>query len=402
MLAGKHIVLGITGSIAAYKSAYLVRSLVKEGAHVRVVMTPGASDFITPLTLSTLSREPVFQDISSGSDWNNHVELGMWADLMVIAPATANTLARMAHGICDNMLLATFLSAKCPVWVAPAMDLDMWQHPSTRRNLTQLTADGIHLIDVGTGELASGLNGPGRMAEPDQILHEIRAFFSEGRPLAGQKYLVTAGPTFESIDPVRFIGNRSSGRMGIEIADALARKGAQVYLVQGPGSLMPSDPGVKTEKVESASDMFEAVRRQLDQMNGFIMAAAVADYAPIHTATQKVKKSDLNWHLELAKTPDIAAWVGQRKRDDQILIGFALETENELENARSKRSRKNMDMIVLNSLRDPGSGFDVETNQVTLISKEEEIELPLMLKREVASWIVDWVAEKKRTTEDTQ
>jgi len=402
MLKDKHIVLGVTGSIAAYKAAILVRGLIKEGAQVRVIMTPGAKDFITPLTLSTLARSEVLSDISTEEGWNNHVELGLWADLMVIAPATANTLAKMANGLCDNMLTATYLSSRCPVWVAPAMDLDMWQHPTTRRNVEQLLSDGVRLIDVADGELASGLSGPGRMAEPEHILQLIKDHFSGSAPLLGKRFLVTAGPTYEPIDPVRFIGNRSSGKMGIAIAEYLAGKGADVHLVIGPGKLEARHPSIQTERVETAEEMYMAVRKKLDVMDGFVMAAAVADYRPIHTAPQKLKKADHQWHIELERTEDIAGWVGQRKRDEQVLIGFALETENELENARSKRTRKNMDMIVLNSLRDPGSGFDVNTNQVTLISQEEEIELPLMAKTEVAKWIVDWLVEKKFRASDTQ
>lgn len=402
MLKNKHIILAVTGSIAAYKSALLVRALIKEGAEVRVIMTPGASDFITPLTLSTLSKHPVQSDISNGEAWNNHVELGLWGDLMIVAPATANTLAKMAQGICDNMLTATYLSAKCPVWVAPAMDLDMWKHPATQRNIDQLRSDGVHIIDVESGELASGLIGPGRMAEPESILQAIEAHFNKAGRLDGSRILVTAGPTYEAIDPVRFIGNRSSGKMGVAIAEELARRGAAVHLVLGPSHLRPQHKNIRVHRVESAGEMYQEVRSRLDEMDGFIMAAAVADYAPAQVATEKVKKSDANWTIDLQKTEDIAGWVGQRKRDDQFLIGFALETEDELENARSKRSRKNMDIIVLNSLRDPGAGFEVDTNQVTLISKNEEIELPLLPKSEVACWIVDWLQEKKYGQQDTQ
>ena len=402
MLQGKHIIVAITGSIAAYKSALLVRGLIKEGADVRVVMTPAAEDFITPLTLSTLSRSKVYRDISSGDEWNNHVELGMWADLMIIAPATANTIAKMAQGICDNMLLATYLSAKCPVWIAPAMDLDMWQHPATQRNLSQLKQDKVRVIDVNEGELASGLHGPGRMAEPEEIVRAIGDHFSKGKQLAGKKYVVTAGPTYEAIDPVRFIGNRSSGKMGIEIAENLSERGAKVHLVIGPTKLPITGNNIEVEKVESAEEMFQAVRKQLESNDGFIMAAAVADYRPTEVESQKMKKSDHNLNIELTKTTDIAGWVGQRKKDSQLLIGFALETDHELENARSKRTKKNMDMVVLNSLRDPGSGFFVETNKVTLISAQEEIELPLMQKSEVAAWIVDWMIENKTGEANTQ
>jgi phosphopantothenoylcysteine decarboxylase/phosphopantothenate--cysteine ligase len=401
-IKNKNILIVVTGSIAAYKSAILVRGLIKEGADVRVVMTPGAEDFITPLTLSTLSRSKVHRDISSGDEWNNHVELGLWADLMIVAPATANTLAKMANGICDNMLLATYLSAKCPVWLAPAMDLDMWRHPSTQRNIQKLNSDKIRIIDVNEGELASGLHGPGRMAEPHEIIEVAGSYFSKSKELAGKKYLVTAGPTYEAIDPVRFIGNRSSGKMGIEIAERLSERGAQVNLVLGPSNLHIEGNNIEIERVESAEDMFQAVRKQLDKQDGFIMAAAVADYSPAEVETRKMKKADHNLNLELKKTTDIAGWVGQRKIDEQLLIGFALETDHELENARSKRSKKNMDMIVLNSLRDPDSGFFVETNKVTLISSHEEVELPLMQKSEVASWIVDWMIENKVGQVNTQ
>lgn len=387
-LSGKKILLGITGSIAAYKAIYLVRLLVKAGAEVKVVMTPASRDFVSPLTLSTLSHHPVHIDLFQENEWANHVQLGRWADVMVIAPLSVNTLSKMAQGQCDNLLLATWLSATCPVVLAPAMDEDMWHHPFTQQNLQKLISIGHKVIPVEKGELASGLVGEGRMAEPETIFSFIQEHFFFREELKGRKAIVTAGPTYESLDPVRFIGNHSSGKMGVEIAKALYARGADVTLVLGP-SAQPSPSGIETIRVQSAQQMFEAVSDRFDQTDIAVMSAAVADYTPVNTATEKIKKTGDRLVLELQKTPDILRTMGERKKN-QVLIGFALETTNEKEFALEKLRSKNADMIVLNSLRDEGAGFGKDTNKVTLFDKSgKEFDLALQSKQQVAHHIVD-------------
>ncbi|NOS93659.1 MAG: bifunctional phosphopantothenoylcysteine decarboxylase/phosphopantothenate--cysteine ligase CoaBC [Cyclobacteriaceae bacterium] len=396
MLAGKKIIVGVSGSIAAYKSAMIVRLLVKSGAEVKVIMTPAAKDFITPLTLSTLSKNPVLSEFTNGEQglWNNHVDLGLWADALVIAPASANTLAKMAHGQCDNLLLAVYLSARCPVFFAPAMDLDMLQHPSTKENIQKLESWGNHQINPTFGELASGLEGKGRMAEPEEIISFLENHFSTSQKLKGKKVLVTAGPTHEAIDPVRFIGNNSSGKMGFAIAEQLAKEGAEVELVVGPTHLSPTTQGVKVTRVTSAQQMYEACTSCFAQMDIAVLAAAVADYRPIHTADQKIKKTNDNLVIELTKTHDIAAELGKLKKAHQLMVGFALETENEKANALKKIASKNFDLIVLNSLNDQGAGFGHDTNKVAIIHKSGvEKNFNLKSKKEVAKDIVDAIVE---------
>jgi phosphopantothenoylcysteine decarboxylase / phosphopantothenate---cysteine ligase len=385
MLSGRKIILGVTGSIAAYKSALLVRELVKAGAEVKVIMTPSSTRFITPLTLSTLSKNPVLVDFfDEGSTWHNHVELGLWADLMLIAPVSANTLASMAAGLCDNMLLATWLSARCPVFFAPAMDLDMYAHEITQQNIQQLVKSGNHLINPGIGELASGLHGEGRMAEPLEIIGYLNQFLKESLPLSGKKVLITAGPTYEAIDPVRFIGNHSSGKMGYAIAAEAAKLGAEVTLISGPSSL-PTPAMVKRVDVTSAIEMFEACLSNYPQTDIAILSAAVADYKPKKVAESKIKKKEADLNIELEPTKDILAHLGKIKTENQVLVGFALETDNEVENAKSKLERKNLDLIVLNSLKDKRAGFKSETNKVTIIHKGNKLkEFGLKSKQEVA------------------
>ena len=396
VLKGKKVLLGITGGIAAFKTAALVRLFVKAGAEVKVVMTPAAKDFITPLTLSTLSKNEVFSSFSDEEDenakWNNHVELGLWADFMLIAPATASTLSKMASGNSDNFLLATYLSAKCPVFFAPAMDLDMYRHPSTKNSFKILQEYGNVMIPAGEGELASGLHGEGRMAEPGDILQFLEKHFSENLPLKGKKILITAGPTYEAIDPVRFIGNHSSGKMGYEIAEAAAKLGAQVTLVSGPTHLNIDIKSIELIKVVSAEEMYQAVDHIFEKTDVFIAAAAVADYRPENVASQKIKKADENLSLELTKTKDILASMGARKTH-QKLVGFALETENEAENARKKLKKKNLDFIVLNSLNDEGAGFRSDTNKVSFIFQETKKDFDLKSKKEVAADIVQEIIE---------
>lgn len=394
MLKGKKILLGVGGSIAAYKSASLIRLLVKEGCEVRVVATSGALQFITPLTLATLSGNPVLSEFekNESGEWNNHVELGLWADLMLIAPASANVLGKMAAGLCDNLLLATYLSARCPVWVAPAMDLDMFAHSSTSRNLKTLNQDGVHIIDPESGFLASGLEGKGRMAEPEHIVEAVKSHFEKSLLLAGSKVLVTAGPTYENIDPVRFIGNYASGKMGFEIANAFARSGAEVYLIAGPVAIPEMHPNVHTTRVDSALEMYEACIHRFPECTIAVKAAAVADYRPEHVASEKIKKSAEDMVIRLVKNPDILFRLGQMKTKNQLLIGFALETENELENAHSKLVRKNADAIVLNSLRDEGAGFGTSTNLVTWVTAHDSEQWPLASKQQVAEKIVEKVA----------
>jgi len=372
MLEGKNIVLGVCGSIAAYKSALLVRLLVKAGAHVKVVMTPDSTHFITPLTLSTLSKNPAHVNYfkPDTGEWNNHVELGLWADMLIIAPASANTLAKMANGICDNLLLAVYLSAKCPVYFAPAMDLDMWLHPATRQNVTRLQSFGNILIAPGSGELASGLYGEGRMAEPDEIITFLSSTLKKKLLLANHDIVVTAGPTYEAIDPVRFIGNHSSGKMGFAIADELAAMGANVTLISGPSAEVSHQQNIKRINVTSAAEMLAACQSNFKTAKACIMSAAVADYAPVHVAEQKIKKQDGGLNIELKKTTDILKYLGEQKTPEQILVGFALETNDEEQNAISKLQRKNLDFIVLNSLNDAGAGFKKDTNKVTIIDRD--------------------------------
>lgn len=393
MLKGKHIIVGITGGIAAYKTASLVRLFVKAGAEVQVVMTPNAKEFITPVTLSTLSGKPVISEFFTANtgQWNSHVDLGLWADAMVIAPATASTIAKMANGVADNMLVTTYLSAKAPVFVAPAMDLDMMAHPSTSRNLALLESYGNHIIQPAEGELASHLIGKGRMEEPETIFAVIDDFFSSDESLKGKSVLVTAGPTHERIDPVRFIGNYSTGKMGYAIADEAARRGAQVTLVSGPVDISPKHPSVKVVKVESAREMADACASLFPSTDIAVMTAAVADYAPKHYSDVKIKreKNDIPV-VELVKNPDIAATLGSVKTSNQILVGFALETDNEFSNALDKMKRKNLDLIVLNSLRDKGAGFATDTNKVTIFFADGHRKtFPLKPKPEVAVDVVN-------------
>lgn len=396
MLAGKKILLGVSGSIAAYKSALLVRLLVKEGAEVKVIMTQSAHDFITPLTLSTVSKNPVLTDFIKDSTgvWNNHVDLGLWADAMVIAPASANTLAKMACGICDNLLMAVYLSARCPVFFATAMDLDMLQHPSTKNNVQKLITWGNRQIDPGHGELASGLIGTGRMAEPEEIITQLNTYFAASYQLSGKKALVTAGPTYEALDPVRFIGNNSSGKMGYAVAEELANKGADVILVSGPTHLTVSHPKIKVVRVTSAEEMYQACVSNFTDSDITVLSAAVADYKPTHREDQKIKKSDAVFTIELIKTRDIAAELGKLKKKEQFTVGFALETENEKGNAEKKIIAKNFDLIVLNSLNDAGAGFGYDTNKITLIDKNNiATEFSLKSKKEVATDIVNAIID---------
>jgi phosphopantothenoylcysteine decarboxylase/phosphopantothenate--cysteine ligase len=396
MLSGRKIIVGVSGSIAAYKSALLVRLLVKAGAEVKVVMTPSAKDFITPVTLATLSKNPVLVDFIKDDQglWNNHVELGLWADALLIAPASANTLSKMAHGLCDNLLLAVYLSARCPVFFAPAMDLDMLQHPATKSNINKLTGFGNQQITPGFGELASGLIGSGRMAEPEEIVALLDQALSAPKKLAGKKALVTAGPTHEALDPVRFIGNNSSGKMGFAIAEELAAQGAEVELVVGPTQLTSEARGVNITRVVSAAEMCSVCFIHFPKADIAVLSAAVADYRPLQKAEQKIKKTDGQLIVELTQTRDIAAELGKQKRPDQLVVGFALETENEIGNAQKKIASKNFDLIVLNSLNDEGAGFGHDTNKITLIDKAGgKKEFPLKSKKEVAKDIVKAIVE---------
>jgi phosphopantothenoylcysteine decarboxylase / phosphopantothenate---cysteine ligase len=392
MLSGKKIILAVTGSIAAYKTAILTRLLIKEGAQVKVVMTNAAKDFITPTTLSTLSKNPALSSFSSGENgqWNNHVELGLWGDAMVVAPASANTMAKMANGLCDNLLLATYLSARCPVFFAPAMDLDMYQHPATKKNIETLNSFGNLLIPPGTGELASGLSGVGRMAEPEEIIAFLAAYFSNTQPLKGKKALVSAGPTYENIDPVRFIGNHSSGKMGFAIAKQLAEQGAQVTLVAGPTQQQVAHANITRVNVANAKQMYDACTQQAPLQDIVVMAAAVADYTPETVANQKIKKAGEELVLRLVKTADILKELGKNKPQGQLLVGFALETNNELEHAKEKLKNKNLDFIVLNSMRDEGAGFGVDTNKICIIDKNNgRQDFDLKSKAGVAADIVN-------------
>jgi phosphopantothenoylcysteine decarboxylase/phosphopantothenate--cysteine ligase len=396
MLAGKKILLGVTGSIAAYKSAVLTRLLVKAGAEVKVLMTASAHDFITSLTLSTLSKNPVLTDFvrNKSGEWNNHVELGLWADAMVVAPASANTMAKMANGICDNLLLAVYLSARCPVFFSPAMDLDMLQHPSTKENIARLQSFGNRIIDPTFGELASGLVGLGRMAEPEEIIRHLEQHFSRSGRLSGKKVLVTAGPTHEAIDPVRFIGNHSSGKMGFAIAEALANEGASVNLITGPTQQHTQHPLISVKAVTSAEEMYNACTQLFPTTDITVLSAAVADYKPTVRADQKIKKKEDVLTLELTKTHDIAASLGKLKHNGQVIVGFALETEQENANALKKLESKNFDLIVLNSLNDPGAGFGHDTNKITIIDrKQQQKSFALKNKKEVAQDIVNAIIE---------
>lgn len=396
-MTGKHIIVGITGGIAAYKTATLVRLLVKRGAEVQVIMTPNAKEFICPVTLSTLSGRPVISDFFTANtgQWHSHVDLGLWADAMVIAPATASTIGKMANGIADNMLVTTYLSAKAPIFVAPAMDLDMMAHPTTTRNIALLKSYDNHIIEPAEGELASHLIGKGRMEEPENIVEVLDKFFCDEKPLKGKTVMITAGPTYEKIDPVRFIGNYSTGKMGYAIADEAARRGARVVLISGPVGIKPEVASVEVVKVESAREMHEECKKYFAESDIAIMSAAVADYAPAEVAEKKIKREkDEVPIITLVKNPDIAASLGKEKSEKQVLVGFALETNDEQSNALDKLNRKNLDMIVMNSLRDAGAGFGTDTNKITIFTRNEAAkEFPLKSKREVAGDILDEVGK---------
>ncbi len=393
LLVGKKILIGITGSIAAYKSIVLIRLLVKEGAEVRVVMTPAAKDFVSPLVLSVLSKNKVVVDWQEQYEWNNHVELGRWADVMVIAPLSCNTLSKMATGACDNLLMAVYLSATCQVLVSPAMDEDMWHHPAVEANILQLKTFGHHVMDVNKGELASGLFGKGRMAEPEEIINYLLEHFFRSNDFAGMKVMVTAGPTYEPIDPVRFIGNRSSGKMGFALANAFYLKGADVTLIAGPSHLQTPYHGIKRINVQTAAQMFEACKLEADA-NIIVMSAAIADYTSAAPATQKIKKAGDQLLVSLDKTEDVLQYLGNYKRPGQFIAGFALETENEEANAVEKMNKKNLDCIFLNSLNEKGAGFDTDTNKITIIDQEQKQSLSLSSKTELAFQLVDYIRGK--------
>lgn len=397
MLENKKIVLGITGGIAAYKACNLARLLIKKGAEVQVVMTPSAKEFITPLTLSTLTHKPVvseFFDRRDGS-WHSHVDIGLWADAMIIAPATASSIGKMANGIADNMLITTYLSMKAPVFVAPAMDLDMYAHPSTQQNIKQLVSYGNHIIEPGTGFLASKLEGKGRMEEPEKIVEVLEKHFSKSQSLTGKSVLITAGPTYEKIDPVRFVGNYSSGKMGYALAEACAKQGAEVTLVSGPVMLQTKHPAIRRIDVESAQEMYSAATTHFPQADIAILSAAVADFTPETTADKKIKRKGDELVLNLRPTQDIAAALGAIKNDKQLLVGFALETDNEVQNAQDKMKRKNFDFIVLNSLQDKGAGFRVDTNKITIIDRQQgTTAYETKSKQEVAEDIVEYIVSK--------
>ncbi|QCK14647.1 bifunctional phosphopantothenoylcysteine decarboxylase/phosphopantothenate--cysteine ligase CoaBC [Mangrovivirga cuniculi] len=396
-LKGKKIILGITGSIAAYKSALLTRLLIKEGAEVKIVMTSSASSFITPLTLATLSKNPVLTKFekNEAGEWNNHVELGLWGDLFIIAPASANTISKCVNGTCDNLLIATYLSARCQVMFSPAMDLDMYQHPSTKNNIEKLLSFGNIVIPAGKGELASGLEGEGRMAEPEEILEKVRFFFDKKDSLKGKKVLITAGPTYEKIDPVRFIGNHSSGKMGFAIAEECANHGAEVQLVSGPVSLKTNNPNIKVTQVTSALEMLKATDSMSSSSDILIFSAAVSDYRPSSPVSTKIKKeSSTPPTIDLTENPDIALTIGKKKRKDQYSLGFALETNDEQANAEKKLEKKNFNAIVLNSLNDEGAGFGHDTNKISIIGKNKKhLDLPLKDKRSLAKDIVKYIID---------
>ncbi|MFN3271294.1 MAG: bifunctional phosphopantothenoylcysteine decarboxylase/phosphopantothenate--cysteine ligase CoaBC [Cloacibacterium caeni] len=392
-LKGKKILLAISGGIAAYKMNYLVRDFVKKGAEVKVILTPSAENFVTKVTLSTLSKNAVYSDFyDQNGTWNSHVELALWADVLLVAPCTANTLAKMVHGICDNLVIATYMSAKCPVFIAPAMDLDMYAHSSTKENLEKAERFGHHIIPAEFGELASGLEGQGRLAEPETILQKIEDFFArnQSKNLEGKTVLITAGPTYEAIDPVRFIGNHSSGKMGFSLAEEAVRRGAKVILISGPTSQKTSNKNIEIHRITSAKEMYDEVFKYYEKVDIAIASAAVADYAPKIVAKEKIKKSEEEFTIELVKNPDILKTMGERKTH-QFLVGFALETQNEEENAKSKLQKKNLDMIVLNSLRDEGAGFQKDTNKVKILTHSEQKEFSLKSKDEVAKDILDFV-----------
>lgn len=394
MLHGKKILLGVSGSIAAYKTAVLARLLVKAGAEVKIVMTPAARDFVTPLSLSTLSKNPVLADLTENDSWANHVMLGRWADIMLIAPLSCNTLAKMANGICDNLLMAVYLSATCPVVVAPAMDEDMWHHASTKSNLQKISVFGNNIIPVENGELASGLVGEGRMAEPETIIAWLNRFFLTELELKGKKVLITAGPTYESIDPVRFIGNHSSGKMGAAIAEEMRKRGASVTLVLGPSDISLNS-GIEVIHVRSAEEMFNACEEVFSSVDIAVMSAAVADYTPAKISKEKIKKEEAGFAVELTRTKDILKHLGSQKRADQFIVGFALETNNEEENALKKLKSKNADMIVLNSLNDAGAGFGHDTNKITIFDKDGNVlTFDTKSKKEVASDIVNTIIQR--------
>ncbi len=396
-LKGKKILLGVCGSIAAYKSAILIRLLVKEGATVKVIMTREAGKFISPLSLSTLSKNLVLSELTIENDslWNNHVELGLWADLFLIAPASANTISKFANGICDNLLTAVYLSARCPVLISPAMDEDMWAHPSTKRNIQLLKQYDNIVLNVSHGELASGLFGKGRMMEPEEIVSRISLYFNSSQLLKGKKILISAGPTYESIDPVRFIGNHSSGKMGYALAEACIKNGAEVTLISGPVNISTPERLKKFIPIKTADELFNATTKAFTNSDITIMAAAVADYKPLNTASNKIKKKEDQFKIELVKTKDILSELGKKKKKNQLLIGFALETENELANAKEKLKSKNLDLIILNSLKDDGAGFGTDTNKVTIIDNGgKKKELPLKMKTEIAHDIVNIIISK--------
>lgn len=393
-LEQKKIVVGVSGSIAAYKSLFLIRLLVKAGAEVRVIMTSSAKEFVTPLSFHTLSKQPVASDIHNENEWNQHVSWGLWADLMVIAPATAHTIAKAAQGLASDMVTATYLSARCPVVFAPAMDLDMWHHPSTQNNLDLLKSYGNHIIAPGVGELASGLEGPGRMAEPEEIIAYIEDMLSTSRDFQDIPVLVNAGPTYEAIDPVRYIGNHSTGKMGVAIAEEFAMRGAKVHLVIGPGSTRPVHNDITITQITSADEMHEVCTSIFPKVKVAVLAAAVADFKPDQIAGDKIKKKDDGLTLHLVKTKDTAASLGKLKTDTQFLVGFALETSDDVKHASDKLMRKNLDMIVLNNPKNEGAGFGHDTNQVSfLFPQRPQINLPLLTKKEVASRIVDEVSQ---------
>mgnify|MGYP006382149657 FL=1 len=396
-IQGKKILICISGGIAAYKINYLIRNLIKKGAEVQILMTPSAEHFVSKLTLSTLSKKPVFSEFySENGTWNNHVDFALWADLIVVAPCTANTLSKMVHGICDNLVIATYLSAKCPIFIVPAMDLDMYQHPSTRQNLEMAEDFGHFIIPAEDGELASGLSGQGRMAEPETIAEKIEAFFnaaSQPKSWTRKTVLITAGPTYEALDPVRFIGNHSSGKMGFSLAEAAANRGAKVILISGPSSQTTNHQNIEIHHVISAKEMFAEVFKYYENCDIAIASAAVADYAPKEVALEKIKKNDDSLTIELVKNPDILKTMGERK-NHQFLVGFALETQHEEENAAARLEKKNLDMIVLNSLRDTGAGFKSDTNKIKIITKTEVKEFNLKSKNEVAEDILNFAEEQ--------
>lgn len=392
-VSGKKILIAVSGGIAAYKIHFLIRYFVKKGAEVQVIMTPDAEKFVTKLSLSTLSKKPVYTDFyGDNGTWNSHVELALWADVIIVAPCTSNTLSKMVHGTCDNLLIATYMSAKCPVFIAPAMDLDMYQHPSTKKNLELAESYGHYIIPAESGELASGLIGQGRMAEPETIVKNIEEFFNTGqnKTLEGKTILITAGPTYEAIDPVRFIGNHSSGKMGFSLAEEAAKRGAKVILISGPSAEKTSVHNIEIHRVTSAKEMLEEVFQFYENVDIAIASAAVADYAPKEVAKEKIKKNDDNLTIELIKNPDILKTMGEKK-NHQFLVGFALETQNEEENAKGKLEKKNLDMIVLNSLRDEGAGFKNDTNKIKIFTKTEKTEFDLKSKDEVAKDIFNFI-----------